>query len=260
MAMAAALLAGAASSCNESPENITTAKANMYNVVVDESNPMAPATLTQDWSNFTINFGSGKFSGDMKASNGSMSVSFATGDMDMTIGKRSFEFSKAAIMASSHDVTALKGMYDNRTGALNIDYMVDGKLHVYSADSYSYFYCNTKVDSKPLSGVRFQVIPDCDTEKLTLVLANFRKTSDSYPVLLSYDNIKFEIDHNGDIEGKATSLQATDKNATLASEYSVTNLLVVARPSVGKGLVTFSMNGRNYEIEGEIFSPATTEK
>lgn len=259
LSLATVILVGAMSSCSDSPENITTAKAYMYNVVVDESNLDAPATLTQDWSSFVINFGSGNFSGDIKASNGSMSVSFSTGNMDMTVGDRSFVFSKGAIAAGSHDVTNLKGMYDNRTGALNIDFMVDGKLHVYSADSYAYNFCNAKVETKQLTGVRFMLIPDRDTKKMSVIITNFRKTVDSYPVTVSYDDIDFSIAHNGDITGKSDHCNATDKNATLAAEYGVTNLLAVAHPVTGKGLLMFNMDGRSYEIEGDVFSPATKD-
>lgn len=258
--MGGLLLMGAMASCGDSPENITTAKANMYNVVVDESDLDAPATLTQDWSSFVINFGKATFAGDIHAKSKSVDVSFATGDMDMTIGKRSFEFSKGAIMASGQDITNLKGMYDNRTGALNIDFMVNGTYHVYSSESFSYNYCKAKVDAKTLTGVRFMIIPDCNTKKMSVVIINFRKTPDSYPVVVNYDDIDFSIAHNGDIVGKTDHCNATDKNTTIASEYSVSNLTAIAHPSTGTGLLMFNMGGRSYEIEGDVFSPVTSEK
>lgn len=260
----AALLVASLASCNDTPENIVTAKAEMYNIVVDEANLSAPATLTQDWSSFVIDFGRGKFSGDIKAQGQGVNVSFATGDMDMTIGPRSFEFSKGAIMAAGQDVTNLKGMYDNRTGALTIDYKVNGNYHVYSCESFAYNFCSTTKqlagESTTIKGARFELVPDIKNYGLTVIIVNFRKSPGSFPVDLVFENIPFKIAHSGAIVGEKDTCLNTKEIKGDNSSYTATMLKTMTSPMEGKGWLQFDMDGAFYKIEGDVFTPVSESK
>lgn len=262
-AISALLVAGMAS-CDNVGENVVTAQAEMYNIVVDESDLSAPATLTQDWSSFIIDFGKGKFSGDIKAKGQGVNVSFATGDMDMTIGPRSFVFAKGAIMAAGQDITNLKGMYDNRTGALAIDYMVNGNYHVYSSEGFAYNYCSTTKqvgsESVYIKGARFELIPDIKNYGLTVIVYNFRKSPGSYPVDLVFENVSFKIAHSGAFVGEKDTCLNTKEIKGDNSSYTATMLKTMTSPMEGKGWLQFDMDGAFYKIEGDVFTPVSESK
>ncbi len=264
VAASAAVLIMATSSCNDAGENVVEVRAEMYNVVVDESNLAAPATLSQDWSSFVFDFGKGVFNGDIKAKDKGVDVSFVTGEIPMTIGNRSFEFAKGAIMAGSQDVTEFFGMYDNRIGALTYDYKVNGKYHVYSQDSFTYNFCTCKKavgsDITNINGMRFELIPNTKTNALTLIVYNFRKSPNHYPVNLFFENIPFMMSHGGAIVGERDTCTNSKPVEGDNSDYTATIVKAYAWTAQGEGSVQFDMDGAFYKIEGSIFTPVTNEK
>jgi len=261
------LLAGlilAATSCiGGQDESITDAHVDMYNFVVDTSDgTAAPALTRNDYSDFVVNFTRGILTGSIKASGAGMSCSFQTGELEMKVGDRSYVMTKSSIAGSGCTVSDFTALYDHRPGVMSIDYTVDGKYKVYSVPTFAYYFNTTTmqeeeagawVDQCSFTNVNATLVPSCDSKTMTLKLYNFKKTPSHISVALTYSSIPYTLDRSGKIFAEVKDVM----KYTNDSAYDISDLSIVVDLPTYKADVTFTMDGRRYKMNCNMFTQVT---